>query len=164
MEKLKGLASLVVIVLVVWGVMKLVHVLVPVMQPAVLPGPFALESLSEVEPVTGFSARLPLYHPERLGTSPSTIVASRRPRSEVTIVWRKQRFLELVERSADAEPFEYPDDATTEGEDGVRVWRRGGIIHLTGTRSGVHLRLRTDLTREDALRVVSTLVPLEEVR
>lgn len=164
MEKLKGLSSLIVIVLVVWGVMRIVHVIVPVMKPEVLPGPFTLESLSEVEPITGFSARLPLYHPERLGRAPATIIASRRPRSEVTIVWRKERFLELIERAEDDEPFEYPDDAVAEGDDPLHLWKRGEIVYLTGTRRGVHLRLRTNLTREDALRVVSTLVPLEEVR
>ncbi len=101
MTKLKGLPSLILIVATVWIAMRAVHFLLPVLQPEVLPGPFVLDDLSEVEAITGFPARLPLYHPEELGTAPTLIRAVREPQPEATIVWRDERFLELVERSAE---------------------------------------------------------------
>lgn len=164
MGKLKGLPTLLVIVAVVWLLIRAVHLLLPVIKPEVLPGPFFLDHLSEVEPVTGFSARLPLYHPEPLGTEPTMIRASRSPEREVMIVWRNERFLELVERPSDSKPFDAPADAEGIDDHSVLVWNRGEVVCMTTTLRGIHLSLRTDLSREDALRIVSTMVPLEEVR
>lgn len=164
MVKLKGLPSLLLIVATVWIVMRAVHFLLPVLQPEVLPGPFVLERLSEVEAITGFSARLPLYHPEELGTEPGLIRAAREPQPEATIVWRDERFLELLERPAEAPAFEVPDDAELLEDRQLHLWRRGAVVYAAGTVRGINFRLRTDLSREDVLRIVSTLVPLTEVR
>lgn len=164
MTKLKGLPSLIVIVTVVWLAMRAIHVLLPIIQPEVLTGPFVLESLSEAQAITGFSPPIPLYHPEALGIEPVTILAERRPEAQVTIVWRDQNFLELVERPAGSPPFSVPEDAELIEDRQVHLWSRGDIVHAAGNVKGVQLSLRTDLTREDAMRVVSTLLPLEEVK
>ncbi len=46
----------------------------------------------------------------------------------------------------------------------LHLWRRGEVVCAAGTTRQINFTLRTDLSREDALRIVSTLVPLTEVR
>lgn len=160
MKKTKGIPSLIAIVVVIWGLLKATHVLLPLLQPQVLPGPFDVSSLGEVEEITRFSPLVPAYHPASLGGDPVRIVAQREPEPMVTILWRSERFLELIERPVRGR-FESPDDAVpVPGEPAWRVWRRGGATHLARARDGVQIELRTNLSRDDAIRIASTLLPL----
>ncbi|MDX1584840.1 MAG: hypothetical protein R3338_14675 [Thermoanaerobaculia bacterium] len=162
--QLRGVPSFIAIVAVVWLGLRVLHFVIPAAQPDVLTGPFELGSLSEIEAIVGFEPLVPAYHPVSLGNEPIRIVAKREPSAEVTIMWRGDRLLEVVERPAGA-PFDLPVDAEPLSDrDGWWSWRRGGAIQLRGARGSVDVEIRTNLSRESAARVVSTLVPLSEVR
>lgn len=164
MNRMKGVPSFIVIVAVVWGILRALHLLIPAAQPDVLEGPFELGSLTEVEPITGFPPRIPAYHPVALGDEPVLIVAERKPASRVTIVWRRQKLLELIERPAGGVSDLPVDAEAVEGHEGWWSWKRGGVTHLWGSSGPLEVRVRTNLSREDAIRIASTLVPLHGVR
>lgn len=164
MKRFRGLPSFLIIVGFLWLILRVAHNVIPAAQPEVLTGPFELDSLAAVEEITGFQPLVPVYHPISLGNDPVRIVAEREPEQMVTIIWRADRLLELIERRA-GPGFEPPAGAeSVAGRGDWWLWRSGATTMMSGTAGPVRIDLRTSLSREDALRVATTLVPLNEVR
>jgi len=67
MGRLKGAGSFVVVCLVLFFVLRLLHLSAPIFYPKVLTGPFSLDSIESVAQYTDFSPRLPFYRPAMLG-------------------------------------------------------------------------------------------------
>lgn len=163
MGRLKGIASLLVILGGFFLAARVLHLVVPLFYPPVLAGPFSVEDIGEVEEYTGFSPLMPFYRPEELGREPVHITAERRPRPRVTVFWHGRHFLYLEERldgdrpdtPADTRPFPILDEG--------RRWNEGETLHAIGKRGDLWIRLRTDLGEEDLRRVAETLRPLEEL-
>ena len=158
---------LLVFLLVVAGLLlglRLVHLAVPLLYPAVLSGPFSLETVAEAEPLVGFAPRLPFYRPEVLGTAPVHVTARRRPQPQVTVFWQGDRFLYLAERRGGPRPFVRPEARPLPGHPESSQWREGRTWRVVLEQDGLWIELRTDLPEEDLHRLVETLRPYRELR
>lgn len=163
MDRLKGIVSLLIIAAGFLLAARALHLVVPLLYPPVLSGPFSLDEIGSVEDYTGFSPLMPFYRPQELGREPVHITAERRPRPRVTIFWHGEHFLYLEERLDGARP-DIPVDTRPFPvlEDGRR-WSEGETLHAVGKRGDLWISLRTDLDEEDLRRVAETLRPLEEL-
>lgn len=163
MKQLKGFVSFVLITAIFWFALRLIHLLVPLAYPVVLQGPFSLDDAADVERYCGFSPLVPFYMPEELGGSPVNITAYRRPPRAV-LFWQGERFLR-VEQTLGGEMPAIPTDAVTQpGLAEAVSWRRGETVYVAARVEGFTLELRTDLSLEDARRVVDSMRPYDEVR
>lgn len=165
MNRFKGFLSFVLIAAIFGFALRLLHVLVPLAYPSVLQGPFSLDDAAEVEQYCGFSPLVPFYRPEVLGESPINITAYRRP-PRVVFFWQGEKFL-WVEQTLDGEMVATPLDAVPlEGLAKAEAvsWRRGATVHLAARIDRFIVELRTDLSAEDARRIIDSMRPFEEVR
>lgn len=159
----RAVLSFVILAALFFGLLRLIHLVVPVFYPQVLSGPFSVTTFDEVEELAGFSPQLPFFRPQVLGTRPVHITVSRRPRPRVVTLWQAERFLRLEEQRGGelegapptARPLpEHPDSLW---------WREGTTHHVQLRRDGLWIDLRTDLPLQDVERLVETLRPHEEM-
>lgn len=168
MSRLRGIASLLVIAAVLLVVLRAIHVGIPIFYPRVLRGPFSLGDLAEVEQYTDFPPLVPFFRPQSLGPKPVHVTASRPPHAEVVVFWQGERFLYLEERAGAAAP-PVPENARTWGLEGPAAagehhwWRQGRTIYAVTRRGDLWIELRTDLSDDDARRVLETLRPYPEL-
>lgn len=168
MNRLRGIASLLVIAGVLLLALRAIHVGLPLVYPRVLRGPFSLGSLAEVEEYAGFSPLVPFFRPEALGVQPVHITVTRPPRAEVVVFWQADRFLVLEERQGGGPP-PVPENARSWNLEGPAAagenhwWRQGRTIYSVARRGELWIELRTDLSDDDARRVVETLRPYREL-
>lgn len=168
MARWRGVLSLLVIAGALFLLLRALHLGIPVVYPKVLQGPFSLESVAEVEEYAGFSPLVPFFRPESLGERPIHVTVTRRPRSRVTIFWQGERFLRLEERAGGAPP-PVPENArawelrTAGAPDEAHWWRQGRTVHAVARRGDHWVEIRTDLTDDDARRIVETLRPYREL-
>lgn len=164
MDRFRGIASLLVLLGVVFLLLRALHLGVPLLYPQVLRGPFSLEGIAEVEAYTAFSPLLPFFRPEALGPRPVLVTASRPPRPRAVVFWQAERFLYL-EQERGGRPPPIPANARSwtlrgpaaEGEN--HWWRQGRTVHAVARRGELWIEVRTDLPPDDARRVVETLRP-----
>lgn len=164
MERWKGIASFLTILVVVFVLLRLLNLAVPLFYPKVLSGPFSLDGLDQVEEYTGFSPRVPFYRPEVLGARPVNITVTRRPYPKVVVFWQGEHFLRLEEQRGGRLPPTRPSDRPLAGHPGWRWWREGRTIHAALGESRLWIELRTDLSLQDVERIVDTLRPYRELR
>lgn len=168
MSRFRGIASLAVILAVLFLVLRALHLGVPLLYPKVLRGPFSLGSLAEVEEYAGFSPLVPFFRPESLGERPIHVTVTRGPRARVAVFWQGERFLYLEERDGGGPPpvpenaREWTLDAPGAPEE-ARWWRQGRTVLAVARRGDRWVEVRTDLPAEDARRVVETLRPYREL-
>lgn len=168
MDRFRGIASLLVLLAVVFVVLRALHLGVPLLYPRVLRGPFSLEEIGQVEEYAGFSPRVPFFRPESLGPRPVLVTASRPPRPRAVVFWQGEHFLHLEEERGGAPP-PVPENARSwslqgpaaEGEN--HWWRHGRTVHAVARRGDAWIEVRTDLPPDDARRVVETLRPHREL-
>jgi hypothetical protein len=163
MDRLKGIGSFLFVTVIIFGVLRLAHVVIPVFYPKVLTGPFSLDRVEAVEEYTGFAPRLPFYRPEDLGARPVSITVTRRPYPKVVIHWQGEHFLRLAEQQGGeihpSGPATRPLEDHPEGS-----WRSEGRTHeVVLKKDDLWIEVRTDLSEEDARRIVDTLRPYEEL-
>jgi hypothetical protein len=162
MSRLRGLVSLVVLAALLWLALRAIHVGIPLVYPQVLRGPFSLDSLAEVEDYTRFSPLVPFFRPEVLGEQPVHVTVTRPPRAEVVVFWQAERFLRLAEREGGERPA-VPHDARTWTLRGPAAagenhwWQRGRTVYAVARRGELWIELRTDLSSDDARRIVESL-------
>ena len=152
------------VVIALLAALRLVHLVLPLVYPAVLSGPFSLDSVGEAEQYVGFPPRLPFYRPEVLGTAPVNITARRRPQPQVTVFWQGDRFLYLSERRGGTSPFVRPESRPLPDHPDSAQWREGRTWRVVLQRDDLWIELRTDLPEEDLHRLVDTLRPYAELR
>lgn len=159
----KNLFSFVVILGVIWGVLRVVNLVIPMAYPGVLQGPFSLDDPSDVEEYAGFSPLVPYYRPELLGQRPILVTARRRP-PQVVIFWQGEHFLYLEEElDGDLPPI--PEDAEPLlGDTNAVWWRDGSTVHAAATIERFAVELRTDLPPQEARRILDTLRSVAEIR
>lgn len=162
-ELVRGVVGLVLILAVIFGLLRLLHLVVPIFYPRVLSGPFSLEELAEVEDYAGFSVQVPFYRPEELGTRPVHITVTRRPRPRASVFWQGEHFLYLSERRGGRPPRSPPDARPLEKHPDALWWREGSTHHVQLQRDGLWIELRTDLGMRDVERLVETLRPYEDL-
>ena len=163
MDRLKGIASLLVIAGAWLLLLRLVHLAVPMLYPAAFTGPISVDDFEAAGRHAGFSPRLPYYRPAALGTGPVHITASRRPRPKVVTFWQGERFLYLAEREGGPAPSRGVRGTPLEGRPGSRYWRAGETHHVVLELDGHWIEIRTDLTFVDVERIVDTLTPYREL-
>lgn len=163
MDRLRGIASFVVIAALFFAALRLVHLAVPVFYPKVLAGPFSLDDFAAVEEITGFSPLLPFYRPQELGERPVAITATRRPHPGVVVFWQGEHFLYLSSRRGGRLPAVPATARPLPRHPDARWWRDGATHYVVLERRGLEVELRTDLGLEDVERIVETLRPYEEL-
>lgn len=148
-----------VVLLAVFGSLRVVHLGVSALSPLGEPGPYFLAGLEGADEHLAFDAWIPVYHPEELGDEPSILVPERSPSTTVILAWREERFLVLEETLGEAS-LEVPATAAEiPGHPLTYRWDRGGVRYVLTRRGKLAIALRTDLGEEDVIRIVSTLVP-----
>lgn len=168
MSHLRSIASLLVVLGVLFLVLRVIHVGIPLFYPKVLRGPFSLDTVAQVEEYAGFSPLMPFFRPESLGERPVHVTVTRAPRARVTVFWQGERFLYLEER-AGGRPPAVPENArawtlgTPGAPEDARWWHQGRTVHAVARRGDRWVEVRTDLPAEDARRVVETLRPYREL-
>ena len=168
MSRLRGVASLLVIAGVLFLALRALHLGIPLLYPRVLRGPFSLGSLAEVEEYTGFPPLVPFFRPEVLGEQPVHVTVTRPPAAELVVFWQGERFLYLAERQGGGSPPVPPDARSwilrgPAAEGTNRWWRQGRTVYAVGRRGDLWIELRTDLSDDDARRVLETLRPYREL-
>jgi len=163
MDRLRDIASFVVITAVVFGILRLLHLGIPVFYPRVLAGPFNLDRMELVKQYTGFSPRLPFYRPEQLGVRPVDITVSRRPHPKVVILWRAKHFLYLAEQQGGGSPPHPGGGEALPGRPDSSWTQEAGNQHVVMKQGDLWIELRTDLSASDVQRIVDTLRPYEEL-
>ena len=163
MDRLRGIASFLVIAAVAFAALRLLHLAVPVFYPKVLVGPVRLDRIEAVARYTGFSPRLPFYRPQQLGARPVDITVSRRPHPKVVIVWQGERFLYLAQQQGGERPPSEGDAVALPGRPDSSWSREGGTHHVVVKLDDLWIELRTDLPSRDLRRLVDTLRPYREL-
>lgn len=163
MDRLKGLGSFVTVTLLLFLVIRVVHLGVPIFYPKVLAGPFSLDSFDEVEQYAGFSPRVPFYRPEVLGVRPVNITVTRRPYPKVVIFWRAEHFLYLEEQKGGQRPPEKIREKPLPGHPEASWWTEGDTHHVVMKAEDLWIEIRTDLSFRDVQRIVDTLRPYKEL-
>lgn len=168
MTRFRGIAALLVVFGVLFLLLRALHLGLPLLYPKVLRGPFSLESVAEVEEYAGFSPLVPFFRPETLGERPVHVTVTRGPRARVAVFWQGERFLFLEERAGGVPP-PVPENArewsleTPGAPEEAWWWRQGRTVHAIARRGNHWVELRTDLTADDARRVVETLRPYRDL-
>ena len=163
MDRLRLVLAFLGVAALVFGGLRLVHVVAPAIYPKVLAGPFALERVEEVEEYAGFSPHLPFYRPAELGREPVAITAHRRPRPKAVVFWQGEHFLVLEETRGGPAPPRLPPDRELPGHPEAAWWTEGRTHHVVFRRADLWVELRTDLPAEDVLRIVDSHRPLREL-
>lgn len=163
MGRLRGVVSLLVILALVLGLLRLIHLVVPIFYPQVLSGPFSLASFDEVEEYAGFSPLLPFYRPESLGTRPVHITVTRRPEPRVVVFWQAEHFLYLSQERGRMPPVPGFVERQLPGHPGSIRWREGRTRYARVRFGDRWVEVRTDLSDEDMERIVDSLRPYEEL-
>ncbi len=157
MARLKGIGSLLAIVIGVLLALRLVHVMLPIVYPLSDPGPFVLDRIEQVGRYAGFEPYVPFYRPELLGTAPPQIVVTRVQEAEVTLSWSGRHSLVIKQRPAVAKPRAVAAAERVEGIDDAFWWANGATTEAMVWRSGIAISLRSDLPREQLRRVILSL-------
>jgi len=163
MDRLKGVASLAVTAALFLLALRLLHLTVPALYPAVLSGPFSLDDLGQVKEYAGFSPLVPFYRPIALGARPVNITVVRRGRARVTVFWQAESFLVLNEVRGGSAPDAPPEARPLEGRPGTLWWQEGNTQHLSFQVGELRIDLRTDLPHRDLERLLLSLRPYEEL-
>ena len=158
MDRLKGLASFVVIALVVLALVRAAHLAVPVLFPATRTGPISVASLDEVVRVAGFSPVVPAYHPAALGDRPTSITVVLSPTPTVIVAWRThEAYLSITQRRGGPRPSAPPlATPLVDLPDSVR-WSSGSENHALVWRVGYWIEIVTSLPDQDLKRFIDTL-------
>jgi hypothetical protein len=161
MARLKGTASFIVIVAVVLGALRLVHVAVPLIFADTRPGPFELSSLDEVQPRVGFAPLVPAYRPAALGKGPARLTGALSPHRSVLMVWRGERYLTISQQRGGAMPAHAPISRPLPNVPDSLWWSEGGVHHLILRRGELWVKVETDLPSGDLRRLADTLDPYQ---
>jgi hypothetical protein len=158
MARLAGLRSFVVIAAAVLGVLRLIHIAVPIVLPETRQGPIALARLDDVRRTVGFAPLLPAYHPEFLGADPASISVRFSPRPASIVVWRAgNQLLSVTQQRGGAPPAHPPLARPFEDVAGSTWWTDGSRSHLVVERGGFWIHLETTLSTRELRRFVDTL-------
>lgn len=164
MDRLKGIGSFLIIIVVLFVFLRLLHLTVPIFYPRVLTGPFSVDDVGSTPEYLGFSPLLPFYRPEQLGVRPVNITVTRRPHPKVVIFWQAEHFLYLAERQGGETPRHDAGDGPLPGHPDSAWWLDGRTHHVVMKQNDLWIELRTDLSLRDVQRIVDTLLPYEELR
>ncbi len=163
MDRLKSLASLLVIVGCWLLLLRLLHLAVPAFYPAALTGPISVDDFEAAGRYLGFSPRLPFYRPARLGSRPIHITVTRRPHPRVVTFWQGEHFLYLAEQEGGPAPSRGVRGSPLEGHSGSRTWREGKTHHVVLRLDDRWVEIRTDLALADVERIVDTLTAYRDL-
>jgi hypothetical protein len=163
MDRLRLLSALLAVAALVFGGLRVVHVLAPAVYPKVLAGPFALDRVEQVEEYAGFTPLLPFYRPATLGGAPVAVTAWRRPRPRAVVFWQGDHFLVLEQTRGGPAPPRLPPDRELAGHPGAAWWVEGRTHHLVVPFDELWVVLRSDLPEREVRRLVETLRPLPEL-
>ncbi len=159
MARLKGVPSFVLIVAVALGVLRVVHVAVPLIFADTRLGPFEIGSLDEVERRVGFRPLVPAYRPRTLGEESPRLTGARSPYATVVMVWRGERHLAISERRGGGAPDHPPTSRPLTGVADSLWWSEKGVHHAILQREGLWVSIETDLPAGDLRRLADTLTP-----
>jgi len=152
-----GLRSLVVIVAVVFGALRLVHVALPLVFPDTRQGPLAIATLDEVRGQAGFAPLLPAYRPAALGERPS-VTLTYTPWPTVAVVWRQgDQFLSVTQRRGGPRPAHPPLARQFEDIAGSLWWTDEAGSHLILAHDNFWMQIETSLSARDLRRFADTL-------
>lgn len=161
MDRVKGLGSFIVIAVVVFGLLRVVHVGVPLAFPETRQGPIALAGLDDVRRQAGFAAIVPAYRPATLGERPAEITLTYRPRPTVTIVWQQDGdHVSVTQQRGGARPEAPPLARPFEGLPDSLWWMDGGHATLQIPRGEFWITIATSLPVGELRRFVDTLTEL----
>jgi hypothetical protein len=159
MARLKGVASFLLIVAVVLGALRGVHLAVPLIFAGTRLGPFEIGSLDEVERRVGFSPLVPAYRPRALGEEFPRLTGARSPYATVVMVWRGERHLAIAERRDGPVPDHPPTSRPLTAVADSLWWSEKGVHHAILQRDGLWISIETDLPAGDLRRLADTLTP-----
>jgi hypothetical protein len=158
MDRVTGLRSFLVIAAVVFGLLRVVHVGVPLAFPETRQGPIALASLDDVRRQAGFAPVLPAYRPASLGERPSSMTLTYRPRPTFTVVWQQgDDYLSVVQQRGGSRPESPPLARPLEGVPDSLWWMEGSRAHLVIARGDFWITIVTSLPPAELRRFADTL-------
>jgi hypothetical protein len=157
MARLRGVGSFVVIVIVVFGALRLIHVAMPLIFTGTRPGPFDLGSLDEVQRRVGFSPLVPAYRPAVLGPQLARLSGTRSPYAGIVMVWKGERYLAVSERRGGPAPDHPPTSRPLTAVEDSLWWSERGVHHMILRRGDLWISMETDLPSGDLRRLADTL-------
>ncbi len=159
MDRLRGLASFLLIAGGVLVTLRVLHLGVPLIVPDARPGPFAARSLDEVRRHLGFAPLVPAYRPATLGAGPPSLTVTLGPHPTFLAVWRGEHYLSLTQRRGGPTPAHPPTSQALGGVADSLWWREGAAHHLVLRRGEFWIVVETDLPWRDLRRLADTLGP-----
>ncbi|HET9270063.1 MAG TPA: hypothetical protein VFO31_17935 [Vicinamibacterales bacterium] len=153
-----GLRSLIVIIAVVFGALRLAHVGIPLVFPEARLGPVAIASLDDVRRQAGFAPILPAYRPASLGDRPVSMTLTFSPWRTLTVVWQSgPESLTITQRRGGPKPAEPPLARPFEDVPDSTWWTDGARSHLILARGDFWIAIETSLPVRDLRRFADTL-------
>jgi hypothetical protein len=158
MARVRDVTSFLVITAVVFGVLRGLHLAVPIVFPETRQGPVVTARLEDVKRQVGFAPILPAYRPAILGDHPGEMTIRFSPVPAFRIVWHgAQHDMTLTQRRGgpepDAPPLAWPLDDVPD----AIWWTAGGRSYLVIRRDGFWIELDTSLPPRELRRFADTL-------
>jgi hypothetical protein len=157
MARLKGLPSFALTTVVVFALLRVLHLGVAAVYPETRRGPITVGTLADVRRLAGFAPVIPAYHPAALGAEPTVISVHLSPVALATAVWQQgDAYLSVTTRrggGARTPPLAAPLGDVA----GAFWWFEGARAHAVVPRDGLWIDLETNLGDRELRRFVDTL-------
>lgn len=155
---MSGLPSFVVTAAVVLGLLRIVHVGVPLVFPETRPGPVDVADMAEAGRLLGFAPLAPAYRPAALGARPARMFVQFSPRPTFHIVWENDgQYLSVTHRKGGPTPDHPPTARPFDGVPDALWWTDGARSHLVLSRDSSWIEIETSLPARELRRFVDTL-------
>jgi len=158
MARLSALASFLLILAAVFGGLRVVHTVVPLIYAPADPRPFHTGDPDAAARQAGFAPWIPFYLPESLG-SPPRLTVFRRPVPRIALEWSGTSRLLLREQPATARNAVPRAARPLTGGRGDVWWQGPDLLHAVAWRAGLRIEISTDLSVLDLERLAATLQP-----
>lgn len=160
MDRLKGLVSLLLITASVMGVLRVVHVSIPMVFPQTRQSPVDVGSLAEVRRLAGFAPLLPAYRPALLGEQAASMTFAYHPRPTFVVVWRAgDQYLSVTQQQGGPMPDHPPLAQPLDGVPGSTWWNDSTRSRVILERGPFWILIETSLPPRELRRFADTLTP-----
>jgi hypothetical protein len=158
MDRVKGLFSFLVIAGSMLGVLRGLHVGVPLIFPETRPGPVLVNSLEEAERRLAVVPMLPAYRPAVLGERPSRMAVRFSPAPTFEIVWASGAgFLSVSQQRGGRAPGHPPFARAFEDVPDSLWWIDEARPQLILRRGDFWFTIETSLSTSELRRFADTL-------
>lgn len=160
MARVRGLFSLVLITACVMGVLRVVHVSIPMVFPQTRQGPIDVVTPDQLHRLAGFAPLLPAYRPALLGEQSSSMTFTYHPQPTIVTVWRAGgHFLSVTQQKGGPMPDHPPLAQPLDAVPGSTWWTDGERSQVILERGEFWILIRTSLPARELTRFVDTLTP-----